>query len=251
MSAEPVETIQDADAEQLRQMVMDAFHRIIFHYGAWFAEVAHQLGMEDALKIEGEVWKASLKNQMIRLGKTLGFEVGADGTPGALQSMDAPALRDLLEKVSVNWLANDGIWFQAVESAHGMFDAKRCNDTCWSRFSPLEAARIKALLGLPERGGIDALKTALGYRLYAVINEQSIEDVDENTIIFRMNNCRVQAARKRKNLPDYPCKSAGMVEYPFFAKTIDPRIRTECVGCPPDDHPADWFCAWRFTLVET
>jgi hypothetical protein len=251
MDGKPGASIDKADADQLRRLVMDAFHRIIFHYGAWFAQVEHQLGMEEALNIEGEVWQASLKNQMVRLGKALGFGVEDDGTPGALMAMDAPALRDLLEKVSVNWLANDGIWFQAVESAHGMFDAKRCNDTCWSRFSPLEAVRIKALLELPEKGGIEALKTALGYRLYAVINDQSIRQEGENSIVFRMNNCRVQAARKRKNLPDYPCKSAGMVEYPTFARTIDPRIRTECVGCPPDDHPEEWFCAWRFTLVES
>lgn len=247
MSPDPATALENADADGLRRLVMDAFHRIIFHYGAWFAQVEHQLGMEDALKIEGAVWKASLKNQMGRLGKTLGFEVEPDGTPSALQAMDAPALRDLLEKVSVNWLANDGIWFQAVEGDRGMFDAKRCNDTCWSRFSPFEAARIKELLGLPEKGGLEALKTALGYRLYAVINEQSIVDEGDDSFVFQMNNCRVQAARKRKNLPDYPCKSAGMVEYPWFAKTIDPRIQTECVGCPPDHHPEEWFCAWRFT----
>jgi hypothetical protein len=39
-----------------------------------------------------------------------------------------------------------------------------------------------------------------------------------------------------------------MVEYPTFASTIDSRIVTECVGCPPDEHPDKWFCAWKFTL---
>lgn len=84
--------------------------------------------------------------------------------------------------------------------------------------------------------------------MYAFINEQIIEDIDENCIIFRMQNCRVQAARKRKGLPDYPCKSAGMVEYPYFARTIDNRIQTECIGCPPDEHPEEWFCAWKFFI---
>ncbi len=63
-----------------------------------------------------------------------------------------------------------------------------------------------------------------------------------------MNECRVQSARKRKGLDDYPCKSAGLVEYAYFARSIDDRIQTECIGCPPDPHPEDWYCAWRFTL---
>ena len=69
-----------------------------------------------------------------------------------------------------------------------------------------------------------------------------------NRLIFEMNECRVQTARIRKGLEDYPCKSVGMVEYPAFARTIDPRLVTECLGCPPDPHPKEWFCAWRFTL---
>jgi hypothetical protein len=77
---------------------------------------------------------------------------------------------------------------------------------------------------------------------------QSIVEETEDSFVFQMNECRVQAARKRKGLDDYPCKSAGLVEYAYFARTIDFRIETECVGCPPDAHPDEWFCAWRFTM---
>mgnify|MGYP000995042235 CR=1 FL=1 len=240
-------SVEQEDKEALVRLAMDAFRRIVVHYGAWFAEVEHQIGMANALEVEKAVWDASLSNQMTRLGAALGFSV-EDGVPTALKRLPRESLLDLIEKLGINWLANDGIWFQAVERKFGMTDAKRCNDTCWTRFSPFEAFRIKSLLNLPDQGGIPALKKALGYRMYAFINKQSIEDVDENCIIFRMNDCRVQAARKRKGLADYPCKSAGLVEYPYFAKTIDPRIETECVGCPPDEHPEDWFCAWKFTL---
>ncbi|WP_242652580.1 DUF6125 family protein [Desulfofarcimen acetoxidans] len=51
-------------------------------------------------------------------------------------------------------------------------------------------------------------------------------------------------------MEDYPCKSAGLVEYKQFARSVDSRIKTECIGCPLDAHPEEWFCAWRFTLVE-
>ncbi len=241
--------IEQVENEQLPHFIMDALRRIVVHYGQWFAQVEHQFGLEKALEIEKTVWPASVGNQITRIGKTLGFPV-EDGLPAFLKSMDRKTAIDLLKNLAVNWLANDGIWFQAVENKRSMNDAKRCNDTCWSRYSPYEATRIKELLDLPANGGLAALKKALSFRLYALINEQSLEAVDDRTIIFYMNNCRVQAARKRKGLPDYPCKSAGLVEYPCFAETIDPRIKTECVGCPPDEHPDEWFCAWKFTLVE-
>ncbi len=246
---EDVTCPEEAENDQLPELVLDAFRRIIVHYGQWFAQAEHQFGMERAQEIEQAVWKVSFGNQIKRIGKVLGFPV-TDGMPAYLAAMDRGTALDLLQNLSVNWLANDGIWFQAVENKLGMNDAKRCNDTCWSRYSPYEAVRIKELLDLPAAGGLTALKQALGFRMYALINDQSIEEIDDRSFIFYMNNCRVQAARQRKGLPDYPCKSAGLVEYPCFATAIDPGIRTECVGCPPDDHPAEWFCAWKFTLME-
>ena len=244
----PKDSIPDNDSEVLAGLVMDFLHRAVQHYGMWYAETEHQLGRKKAMEIEAQVWPLSMGIQLKRLAKILGFEL-EDGIPGALTQLPEDKLNELLNGQAVNWLANDGIWFQAVEKAYGMFDAKRTNDTCWGRFSPFEALRIKEFLGLGERPGLEGLKKALSYRLYAVVNEQSTEDI-ENGFIFRMNNCRVQAARKRKGMDDYPCKSGGVVEYRTFATAIDERIQTKCIGCPPDAHPEEWFCAWEFTLPE-
>jgi hypothetical protein len=97
-------------------------------------------------------------------------------------------------------------------------------------------------------GGLKSLEKALGYRVYARLNKQSTEWKNENTLIFTMNACRVQVARNRKGLPDFPCKQVGEIEYSYFAETIDPRIKTRCIFCPPDDHPDDAYCRWEFTL---
>jgi hypothetical protein len=233
--------------EELALFVVDLFHRIAVHHGLWFTEIVHQMGLEKALEVMEKAYSRSYDVQVKRLAKFFGFEL-QNGVPASLAAMPRESLLALTEEIAKNWLANDGLWFQAVEFDSGMFDAKRCNDSCWARFSPFEAWSIKRFLGLPKAGGLDGLKTALGYRLYARINKQSIGEETENSFVFMMNECRVQAARKRKGLADYPCKSAGIVEYPYFARTIDSRIRTECVGCPPDEHPDEWFCAWRFTL---
>jgi len=158
------------------------------------------------------------------------------------------SLPAFLEDMAKRWLAHDGLWFQAVEKEYGMEAAIKLDAAVWEKFSAIEAERIKKFLQIPEGGGITALKKALGHRLYAFVNKQEILDMDENRIIFRMNDCRVQSARKRKGLPDFPCKSVGLVEYESFARAVDPRIKTRCIACPPDDHPDEYFCAWEFWI---
>jgi len=238
---------EELNKQQLAELAIDMLHRTIVHHVFWFKEVEHQMGFEEALKIMETAYDKSKAIQLKRLSKLLGFEL-VDGIPAALVNMPEEKMKELIEGLGLNWLAGDGVWFQAVESKHGMMDAKRCNDSCWAWFSPFEAWSIKRLLNLPEQPGIEGLKKALQMRLYAQINVQSIIDESPNSIIFQMNDCRVQSARKSKNMDDYPCKSAGLVEYTNFARTIDSRIKTECVGCPPDDHPEEWFCAWRFSI---
>ncbi len=240
-------TLDHLDGDQITRLLLDMIQRMILHHGLWYTEVRHQLGEEKALALLSRQVERSFGVQLKRLSRVFGFSM-TDGLPDVLRQLPAEEMKQALEQVSVSWLANDGIWFQAVEQDCGMNDAKRCNDTCWAVFSPVEAQSIRHLLKLDRRPGLEGLKTALGFRLYAVINVQSIVEETEDSFVFQMNECRVQAARKRKGLADYPCKSAGLVEYAYFARAIDPRIETECVGCPPDAHPDEWFCAWRFTL---
>ncbi len=241
------QAIEGLGHEELALLIIDMAHRTMVHHTLWFREVEHQMGFEKALEIMKMAWSDSYDVQMKRLSRVLGFEMRGK-IPAPLLDMTRDQLLELVGALGANWIAGDGVWFQAVEAIHGMNDAKRCNDSCWTRFSPFEAWSIRQILGLPECSGIEGLKRALQFRMYASVNVQSIVDESPDSIIFRMNDCRVQSARKRKGLEDYPCKSAGLVEYSRFAEGIDPRIHTECVGCPPDPHPKEWFCAWRFTI---
>jgi hypothetical protein len=105
------------------------------------------------------------------------------------------------------------------------------------------------LHGVAAGSGLEGLKKALKYRLYAVLNTQEIRNETAKAFEFYMVDCRVQSARRRKNLPLFPCKSVGLVEYAEFARTVDPRIKTECIACPPDAHAGkEYFCGWRFSI---
>lgn len=149
-----------------------------------------------------------------------------------------------------NWLAHDGLWFQAVEQQYGIDKAIEIDTAAWKKFTVVEAKRIMARLGFEPGGGIPALVECFKHRLYARLNLQESIEVSADRVVFRMVDCRVQSARKRKGLPDFPCKSVGLVEYAEFARTIDPRIQTRCIACPPDQHPDEFWCAWEFVLTE-
>ena len=165
-----------------------------------------------------------------------------------LKDLPRQTLEGMLEDFAKNWLAHDGLWFKAVEKECDMKTAIKLDTEAWDSFTRIEARRIMARHGIKENGGLEALKKALGYRLYAVLNKQIIIEETENSFVFKMIDCRVQSARKRKNMPLFPCKSVGIVEYTEFARTIDPRIKTDCIACPPDEMERDYYCGWKFTI---
>jgi hypothetical protein len=163
------------------------------------------------------------------------------------ESLSREELLTLLDVYAKNWLAHDGCWFLAVEEAFGTGKAVEFDIRSWERFAPIEASRIKRAFDLPEAGGLAALDKALRLRLYARVNRQEIEWRGADTLVFRMVECRVQQARERKGLSPFPCKPVGVMEFTRFAETIDLRIRTRCITCPPD--PVEQtYCAWEYTL---
>lgn len=167
----------------------------------------------------------------------------------ALEDLEREKLIELAKNFAKNWLAHDGLWFQAVERRRGLEEAIEADIEAWERFSPIEAGRIKKLLGLPDQAGLEGLERALEFRLYAVLNRQSTR-LEGDRLRFFMNDCRVQSARKSRGLPDFPCKPVGLVEYSKFAEAIDSRIHTRCIACPPDDHPEDFYCGWEFWIED-
>jgi hypothetical protein len=167
-----------------------------------------------------------------------------------LKDLTKEELLELLRDGALNWLAHDGLWFRAVEDRFGIEAAMDLDREAWRSFTVIEAQRIMKRLGMAAGGGIPALVRALGYRLYARINEQEVVEESPDHCVFRMKTCRVQDARKKQGLADFPCKSVGIVEYGEFARTIDERIETKCLSCPPDPKPAEAWCVWEFRIKD-
>jgi len=169
------------------------------------------------------------------------------------ERIDGLSKEELLELNKVyakNWLAHDGLWFQSIEAKYGMDMAMDIDREAWRKFTVIEARRLIDFLGLEKNSGIIGLKKALSFRLYSSLNEDEFVIEGNNVLIYNVKTCRVQEARRKKGMPDFPCKSVGIIEYSLFAKTIDEHFETEVLSCYPDITDVDYNCVWKFTLKE-
>jgi hypothetical protein len=239
--------ITDRSHKELCELVTIFLGDVLVHYGMWFTEACHRLGHEQALELESRVLSRYAELTLQRLGPHFGLDP-AEGIARRLVEKSREDLLLLIADIAKTWVTGDGLWFQAVETAAGMNAAKEVNDTCWGHFAHMEAFKIRRFLDIDRGEGLSALEKALRLRIYSTINAHTVSRDKDGSLLFTMTECRVQSARRRKQMEDYPCKSAGMVEYTRFAQAVDPRIRTECVWCPPDRVPDQEFCTWRFTL---
>ncbi len=167
------------------------------------------------------------------------------------EQMSHEELLRALEMFAKNWLAHDGCWFLACEAAVGLQKAIEFDRQAWRQFAAVEARRIMQTFNVPQNGGLKALEQALNLRMYSLINEQHTEWSEGGQCLrFSMDICRVQETRRRKGLADFPCKPVGEAEFTTFAETVDARIRTRCIHCPPEA-PEGNYCAWEFRMEQT
>ena len=166
-----------------------------------------------------------------------------------LKTFSKEQLIELIEIYSKNWLALDGVWFQSIEQSDGMDKAMFHDERAWARYTVIEAQRIKTFLKLGLRPGLQGLEQALKLRFYGNLNQSSFEYKD-GALIYTMEKCRVQSARRVKGMPYHPCKSVGIIEYSGFAKAIDERIACRCLSCYPDITDESCACRWEFTIEE-
>lgn len=165
-----------------------------------------------------------------------------------LDLLSKEELKDLVRIYAKNIYALDGVWFQSVEEKSGMDEAMLHDGNAWIKFTRTEAKRIKKFLNLPDMAGLEGLEKALAIRFSALSNPSVSIFREGDTLIYRINECRVQSARKAKGMPFHPCAPVGFIEHEGFARVIDERIVTEMISCYPDVTEQGCACCWKFTL---
>lgn len=162
--------------------------------------------------------------------------------------MDKPELLNYLDFLMHNYRVMDAFWFLNIEKRHGHQEACKLNEMVWGKTAQLAARDLKKRFDISE-GGLKGFLRAQALFPWSILVGYEFEDRGDE-VLLQVADCPPQTARLERGLGEYDCKQMHIAEFKGFAHEIDPNIKVECLYAPPDEHPPENFCRWRFTVAD-
>ncbi len=144
-----------------------------------------------------------------------------------------------------NYRVMDAFWFINIENRHGHEEACKINELVWGKVGNLAARDLKERFAIDEKGIPGFVKALKLFPWSIIVDYELLEKDDE--LILEVPSCPAQEGRLKHGMGEYDCKDMHRAEFENFARVIDPSIKVACLFAPPDKHPKNLYCRWRFT----
>jgi len=176
------------------------------------------------------------------------YPVGSVEDRKMLAKVPVDGLLDYLFLQIRNLWRVDGLYFLGIEKRFGTEAAAEIDSGVWEAMASIEAKSLQKTFHVGENPDLSTIFGLLRRSSWALDQPFKTVETSKDRAVLRVDRCRTQEARLGKGLSEFPCKKVRFGYLKNFAATLNPKVKVNCLVCPPDKHPRDSWCQWEFTL---